>query len=848
MKHSHWAAPIVPVLKKNGTVRICGDFKTTINQVSQVESYPLPRVEDLFANLAGGENFTKLDLSQAYLQLPLEEESKEYVTVNTHKGLFRYNRLPFGVSSAPAIFQRTIETLMQGLKGVATYLDDILITGATTEEHLYNLNLVLERLAAANLRVNREKCFFLQPRLVYLGHTIDKHGIHPTEDKIAAIKDAPTPKDVSQLRSFLGILNYYNKFLPNLSTTLKPLHSLLCKDARWSWQEEHEKAFQCAKNALQADSLLVHYDSSKPLVLACDASQYGLGAVLSHIMDDGQERPIAYVSRTLNPAEKKYSQLEKEGLAIVFGVTKFHNYLFGRHFQIESDHQPLASLFSESRAIPQMASSRIQRWALTLSAYQYSIRYKPGKTLNNADALSRLPRPSTTMEANCVPGDVEFVINHLSATAASAGNVKDWTAKDAVFSRVRQYLLLGWPDQQLGEEFKPFTSRKDELSLQDGCILWGSRVVIPPQGREAVLEELHESHPGICKMKALARSCVWWPKMDHDIEHLVKTCTACQETRAAPPGAPLHPWEWPAKPWSRLHLDFAGPYLDHMFLVIVDAHSKWLDVQIMQSITSSKTIEKLRTEFATHRIPQKVVTDNGPSFTSSEFRDFMSRNGIKHVTSAPYHPASNGLAERAVQSFKLGIKRITEGSLQDRLSKFLFTYRITPHSTTGVAPAELLMGRRLRSRLDLLYPDLQTCVETQQLKQKQQHDSTKPLRSFLPGDTVFAQNFRVSNSEPKWLPATVVVVTGPLSYQVELQDGSTVRRHIDNLKRRDTDQNSTTEQDSALVTRPLTPSAQASSVVADRSTSSGPSQPLPPLRRSARPHQVPGWFSEYERQ
>ena len=204
-------------------------------------------------------------------------------------------------------------------------------------------------------------------------HTIDKHGIHPTEDKIAAIKDATTPKDVSQLRSFLGILNYYNKFLPNLSTTLKPLHSLLCKEARWSWQEEHEKAFQCAKNALQADSPLVHYDSSKPLVLACDASQYGLGAVLSHIMDDGQERPIAYVSRTLNPAEKKYSQLEKEGLAIVFGVTKFHNYLFGCHFQIESDHQPLASLFSESRAIPQMASSRIQRWALTLSAYQYSI-------------------------------------------------------------------------------------------------------------------------------------------------------------------------------------------------------------------------------------------------------------------------------------------------------------------------------------------------------------------------------------------------------------------------------------------------------------------------------------------
>ena len=412
VQHSKWAAPIVPVVKKNGMVRLCGDYKTTVNQAIQIESYPLPRVEDLFSDLSGGKFFTKLDMSNAYLQLPMQEQSKEYLTINTHKGLYRYNRLPFGVSSAPAIFQRTMETLLQGLSGVSVYIDDILVSGPTIKEHLQNLSQVLERLGKAGLRLNRAKCSFLQPRIEYLGHVIDAEGLHPTEDKIIAIREAPKPKSITELRSFLGIINYYSKFLPHLSTKLSPLYSLLCKQARWSWGPEQDSAFQAAKQALQEDSLLVHFDSSKDIVLACDASQYGLGAVLSHILENGEERPIAYVSRTLNSAEKKYSQLEKEGLAIVFGVTKFHNYLYGRHFQIESDHQPLSYLFNESRGIPQMASARVQRWALTLSAYHYTIKYKAGKKLGNADALSRLPHPVTVPEDKCLPEELVYLLDH----------------------------------------------------------------------------------------------------------------------------------------------------------------------------------------------------------------------------------------------------------------------------------------------------------------------------------------------------------------------------------------------------------------------------------------------------
>ncbi len=219
-----------------------------------------------------------------------------------------------------------------------------------------------------------------------------------------------------------------------------------------------------------------------------------------------------------------------------------------------------------------MASARIQQWALTLSAYHYSIRYKSGTTLSNADALSRLPRPVTTSGVR-VPGELIHLIDHLSTTTVRAENVKEWTTKDPLLAQVRRYTLLGWPDTPLGDDFKPYQSRSRELSVLNGCILWGSRVIVPPQGRQAVLNELHETHPGTSRMKALARSYLWWPQMDSEIETRVKTCEVCQESRALPSPAPLHPWQWPQEPWIRLHLDFAGPYMGHMFLVIQDAHS-----------------------------------------------------------------------------------------------------------------------------------------------------------------------------------------------------------------------------------------------------------------------------------
>ena len=312
VKFADWAAPIVPVWKSDKeSVRICGDYKLTVNVASKLEQYPIPRVEDLFATVAGGKFFTKLDMSHAYQQIELDDASKQYVVINTHKGLFRFNRLPFGVSSAPAIFQRVMESLLQGIPGVGVYLDDILVSGKTEKAHLEVLEQVLDRLEEAGLRLNRGKCVFMTDSVAYLGHIVDAQGLHPDPDKVRAVVEAPQPRCVSELKSFLGLLAYYSKFLPDLATVLAPLYALLRRDTPWSWSKKREEAFQAAKKLLTSADVLVHFDPDLPLLLACDASSYGIGAVLSHRMQDGSERPIAFVSRSLTEVERKYSQIER---------------------------------------------------------------------------------------------------------------------------------------------------------------------------------------------------------------------------------------------------------------------------------------------------------------------------------------------------------------------------------------------------------------------------------------------------------------------------------------------------------------------------------------------------------
>ena len=474
VQFSDWAAPIVPVMKKDGRVRICGDYKITIDRAAKVEEYPIPRIEELFASLVGGKSFTKLDLSHAYLQIPLEKDSCRYVTINTHKGLFEYQRLPFGVSSAPSIFQRTMENLLQGISGVCVYIDDILITGSSEGEHLSNLARVLQRLELAGMRLKRDKCKFMLPSVSYLGHVISSEGLHTEEAKVRAIVEAPEPQNVGELRSFLGMVNYYGKFLPDLATTLTPLYQLLRKSAHWRWRQKQRNAFNHVKDILHSGRVLTHFDDSLPLVLACDASPYGLGAVLSHEMSDGEEKPVGFASRTLSKAKSNYSHLDKEALAIIYGVKKFHQYLHGRHFSIKTDHKPLTHIFSETRAIPTMASGRIQRWALTLGGYDYSIRYREGKNMANADALSRLPLKTSPQSEVLKPPELVHLVEFLDSTPLSCTQIRVWTDHDPTLSRVRKWVQEGWPAQvNTDEHLQPYVRRKDELSTEGGVCVVG---------------------------------------------------------------------------------------------------------------------------------------------------------------------------------------------------------------------------------------------------------------------------------------------------------------------------------------------------------------------------------------
>ena len=768
---SDWAAPLVPVIKPSGKLRLCGDYKMTVNREINLDTYPLPLIDELFANLSGGIRFTKLDLSQAYHQLQLDEESKKFTTVNTPSGLYEYTRLPYGISSAVGIFQRTVENILKGIPGVCVYLDDILVTGSTTEQHLQNLSAVLSRLQECGITLRKEKCQFFLPEVEYLGFRVSKDGLKPTEAKVKAIKEAEAPKCLTELRSFIGIVNYYSRFQPNLAHKMAPLYELLKKSVPWKWTEHQQSAFDSIKTELSADVLLAHYNPEAELILTCDASPFGIGAVLQQRTQNGDVRPIAFVSRTLSKPEKNYAQIEREGLSIVFGAEKFRHYLLGRRFTLETDHKPLLTLFGEHRGIPQMASARIKRWSMKLSAFDYKIKYISSKDNYCADFLSRSPLPTTE---ECKHEDQVLSIEDDSIPI-TARAVASETARDKVLSQVKQLTLTGWPQFVKDDKLQPYFLRRAELTVEQDCVLWGNRVIIPSSLRSTLLLDLHSEHMGIVRMKAMARQYLWWPKLNSEIEDMARQCESCREQDPMPHKGTTASWDWPSGPWKRLHVDFAGPFMDKMFLVVVDAHSKWLEIFPMKTATSETTIVALRRLFSQFGLPEHIVSDNGTQFTSIQFKTFLRKNNIRHTCSAPGHPATNGTAERYVGYFKHQMKKMSDlsVSVEEKLARFLMNYRTTPHPATNAAPCVLLMKRQLRTRFSSVQPNLQLTKEVEVLE-KNVHTP-----KFRVGDPVYVLNFSYG---PRWKPGIVVEVLNR-NYSVQV-DGIVAKRHEDQLRPR----------------------------------------------------------------
>ena len=776
VQYSKWAAPIVPALKDSkdplGPIRICGDYKMTVNKAAQLDAYPIPNTVDQLAMLAGGEKFTKLDLSQAYQQLELDENSRELLTINTHQGLYQPSRLQFGIHSATGIFQREMDRRLYKIPFTKVRVDDILISGRNDTEHLSNLRAVLTKLKEAGLNLCMSKCKFMQDEVTYCGYVVSRSGIKPMPSNVEAVQEAPAPTCVTELRSFLGMVNYYNMYLPDMATQTEPLHSLLRKGVVWEWSGECEAAFKKVKKLLCEAPLLVLFDMKRPIIVHCDASNYGVGAVLSHVMEDGSEKPVCYASRTLSTAERNYATVEKEGLALVYAVRKFHQFLFGNQFTMITDHKPLLGLFSENSALPARAASRVLRWALLLSAYNYELRYREGSRNGNADALSRLPLDARTGEFS--QKLVSVAMMEMVKSPVTETEVRRSTRTDPILCVVLQRILEGGLDREMDESFKPYRRKGSELTTENGCVLWGTRVVMPVALRSKVLEELHDVHPGVVRMKALARSYVWWPGIDQDIENAIRHCQVCQMNQSKPVSATAHPWEFPTRPWERLHIDHAGPMNGNTFLVVVDSFSKWPEVERVKSTDAKTTCAVLRKLFATHGIPRTVVSDNGPGFASAELQQFFARNGVQHIFTAPYHPSSNGQAERYVRVFKEMLRSLKEGDVETRLCRLLFRYRLTPQTTTGQSPSELLMNRQLRSQLSLMKPDLEGRV-----RRKQQGSlMTRSARMFENGQEVLVVNF---GGTPRWLPGVVVEVLGTTNFDIQLRDGRIVHRHVDQM-------------------------------------------------------------------
>ena len=769
--YSEWASPVVPIVKPDGSLRLCGDYSCTINKFSTLEPYPVPTLEDLMGKLQGGKKFTKLDLSKAYHQLELSPESKKYTTINTTKGLYQYNRLPFGVTSAVTIFQRTMENMLSDLPGCVVYIDDILITGSSDEEHLHNLRQVMNRLQLKGVKLKKDKFDFMLNEVNYLGFVISAAGISPTQDKVKAIHKAKPPTNVSELQSFIGMANYLRQFIPSFAEIMSPLYKLLRKNAIWSWGVREQKAFTKIKASITSEQVLRHYDPDAPLVLQADASSIGVGAVILQ-PENGTLKPVAFASRVLTEAEKKYSQIEKESLAIVFGVTKFRQYLLGRHFTLKTDHKPLITLCGEHKPVPQMASSRVKRWTLLLAAYDYTIEFIPGKENYCADYLSRNPVDGKPTSEEKETVQVLFTQEEVIKADVVAAE----TRKDPLLKKVLHYTRHGWVDNPT-EELMPYYNKRLDITTEDDKLIWNDRVIIPTSLREILLNDLHAEHLGMVKSKQLARMYLWWPGLDRDIENRVKECLTCQETARKPPDTQQAKWSWPAGPWKRLHLDFAGPYEGKMFLVIVDAYSKYLEVVPMTTITSSNTIAALRHLFSHFGLPDHIVTDNGTQFTSNEFATFLRKNNIYHTKTAPSHPATNGLAERYVGHFKTKTTqmKLSDEPLQVRLDKFLFTYRVTP-TTMGKSPAELLMNRRPKTRFDSLR---QKSFETRQ-QVKIFQDNAEFKAELKPNQAVFALNF---GRGAKWLPGIVLKACSPRNYEVQVGD-VVWKRHSSQLRAR----------------------------------------------------------------
>ena len=750
--HSPYAAPVVVVRKKDGSIRLCVDYRR-LNSKTVKDAYPLPRIEESFNALAGSKYFTTLDLASGYHQIAMDPKDQDKTAFTTPFGLFEYTRMPFGLTGAPATFQRLMNGVMSDFlfNFLLVYLDDLLIFSESFDDHLQHLEKVLKKICDTGLKLNLEKCQLLRPEVSYLGHTISAKGVSCQDEKTEAVQRWPVPRTTKELRSFLGFAGYYRRFVKNYARVAGPLHQLANCNAKAKnkrpapigglWKEEHQKAFQQLKEALSSAQVLAFADFSKPFILETDASQRGLGAILSQKQTDGTQRVVAYASRCLRPTERNetnYSSFKLEMLALKWAVTeKFRSYLLGSQFEVLTDNNPLAHFKTSNLGALE------QRWAAQLGQFDFTVRYKPGRT-NRADALSRMPLgEQLSPPATSIPAEVAAVqevwCGHLEVpltacpTSTPAEKLETSTRVLPTLSfldvaKLQQEdsgiapVLKAWPDRpkvSATGAVSTLCRQHQRLKMQNGVLyrqvhdnILGDfeQLVLPASLRPDMLQELHDSmgHQGVECTLALMRPRVYWPGMTEDIRQYIRACERCTLGKHAAVHPPMghllanRPLQILAIDFTKL--DTASDGRENV-LVMTDVFTKYtvaVPTRNQEAVTVVQVL--VRDWFSRYGVPERIHSDQGRDFESSLVKGLCQMYGIKKTHTTPYHPQGNGQCERFNRTLRDLLRTLSAEKKKkwpQYLQEVVQAYNNTPHASTGFAPHHLLFGQEPRLAIDV---------------------------------------------------------------------------------------------------------------------------------------------------
>ena len=598
-KPTDWVSNILVARKKSGDLRVCINPQA-LNKALKRERYQLPVLEDLLPKLSKAKVFTTMDLKAGYWHVPLDSESSHLTTFSTPAGRYRFLRLPFGCNVSSEIFQKKLFEAIGDLPGVLCVADDIMLYGVGSTEidalvdHDKKLLALLQRCQEIGIRLNKDKVSLRQKSVCFLGHLVTAGGLKPDPEKVRAIADMPPPTDLAGVQRVNGFTNYLAKFLPQLSDVMEPIRQLTRKDVPWNWSNPQQTAFEKMQHLVKNAPCLKYFDSSVPLVVQCDASEKGLGAAL---LQNGQ--PICYASRALTDVETRYAQIEKEMLAIVFSLERFHQYTFARHVTVHSDHKPLESILKKPLY---KAPRRLQGMLMRLQRYEVHVIYKPGKLMYLADTLSRaFPAPNGDPSPQ---EDLEQInmVKYLPISDHRLTEIRESTARDESLQLLKDVILNGWPEDRssLPIQVHPYFPYRDELTVQDGLIFRGERVVIPKDLRQSAKERAHSSHLGIEGCLRRARECLFWPNMNADLKDYIEKCEVCSNFQNSNQKETLMNHEVPDRPWSKVGTDLFS-IGDANYLI-----TKLLDDQSYEISTQDNTHRRNRVHLNATKEPPPV--------------------------------------------------------------------------------------------------------------------------------------------------------------------------------------------------------------------------------------------------